>query len=87
MRPSPHQLLVREMILQLKTGRLDAGYFRNKFGAEIVDDWRDAWNEHQEAGYVEIDGDDIRLTRAGLLRADGLLPAFFEPEHQGVRYT
>src|SRR5204863_3157546 len=28
LRPSRHRLLVREMILQLKTGRLDAGYFR-----------------------------------------------------------
>jgi oxygen-independent coproporphyrinogen III oxidase len=34
-----------------------------------------------------VDGDRIALTREGLLRADGLLPAFFEPEHQGVRYT
>ena len=32
-------------------------------------------------------GDRITLTPEGLLRADGLLPAFFEPEHQGVRYT
>ena len=30
LRPTPHQLLVREMILQLKRGYLDAGYFRNK---------------------------------------------------------
>jgi oxygen-independent coproporphyrinogen-3 oxidase len=87
MRPTPHQLLVREMILQLKTGKLDAGYFRNKFDTEIIDDWRDAWSDYQNEGYVEIDGDEIRLTRAGLLRADGLLPAFFEPEHRGVRYT
>ena len=36
---------------------------------------------------LEIDGDEIRLTRTGLLQADALLPAFFEPEHQHVRYT
>ena len=29
----------------------------------------------------------LRLTRAGLLQVDALLPAFFEPEHRGVRYT
>jgi oxygen-independent coproporphyrinogen-3 oxidase len=87
MRPTKHQLLVREMILQLKTGELDAGYFRRKFGVEIADDWRDAWQQYQSEGYLEVDGDRITLTRAGLLRADGLLPAFFEPEHQGVRYT
>ena len=38
-------------------------------------------------GYLEISGDTICLTRSGLLHADGLLPAFFEPEHRGVRYT
>ena len=75
------------MILQLKTGRLDAGYFRRKFGVEIVDQWRDVWEQHQADGYLEVDGDEIRLTRAGLLNADGLLPSFFEPEHRGVRYT
>jgi oxygen-independent coproporphyrinogen III oxidase len=75
------------MILQLKKGWLDAGYFRDKFGVEILDEWRDVWNEHAEDEMLTIDGDRIELTRAGLLRADALLPAFFEPEHQGVRYT
>lgn len=87
LRPTSHQLLVREMILQLKTGQLDASYFRRKFGVEILDDWRDAWQEYADDGYLTISGDQISLTRAGLLRVDGLLPAFFEPEHQGVRYT
>ncbi len=87
MTPSRHQLLVRETILQLKTGRLDADYFRQKFGVEILDQWADVWRQYQDEGYVEIDGDEIRLTRAGLLHADGLLPAFFEPEFRGVRYT
>ena len=36
---------------------------------------------------LTIDGDRIELTREGLLHVDGLLPAFFEPEHRGVRYT
>jgi oxygen-independent coproporphyrinogen-3 oxidase len=87
MRPTPHQLLVREMILQLKSGRLDAGYFRDKFAAEIIDQWRDVWDGYARDGYLSIDGDIIKLTRDGLLRADGLLPAFFEAEHQDVRYT
>jgi len=87
MRPTPHQRLIREMILQLKQGWLDAGYFRDKFSVEIVDQWRDVWNQYQQEEWCSIDGDRISLTREGLLRADGLLPAFFEPEHQGVRYT
>lgn len=87
LRPTAHQLLVREMILQLKRGYLDAGYFREKFGAEIVDDWQDDWRAYAADEMLTIDGDRIELTRKGLLHADALLPAFFEAEHQGVRYT
>ena len=87
MTPTPHQLLVREMILQLKTGRLDVAYFQDKFGADIVDHWRPQWAELQEEGYAAIGEQSLTLTPDGLLRVDALLPAFFEPEHQGVRYT
>src|SRR6187200_565871 len=85
--PSQHQLLIREMILLLKKGYLDAGYFRRKFGVEILEEWQAEWQAHQAEGMLTIDGDRIELTRDGLLHADALLPAFFEPEHQGVRYT
>jgi oxygen-independent coproporphyrinogen-3 oxidase len=87
MRPTPHQLLVREMILQLKTGWLNANYFRRKFGVEILHEWRDVWRQYSEDELLSIDGDEIRVTRSGLLRVDALLPVFFEPEHQSVRYT
>ena len=85
--PSQHQALIREMILQLKRGYLDAGRFRDKFGVEILDEWQEQWQGYLEDEMLTIDGDQIRLTRKGLLHADALLPAFFEPEHQGVRYT
>lgn len=87
MRPTPHQLLIREMILQLKRGYLDAGYFRQKFHAEILKEWADIWQAYQHECWVRIDGDRVELTREGLMRVDALLPAFFEPQHQGVRYT
>jgi oxygen-independent coproporphyrinogen-3 oxidase len=87
LRPTPHQLLVREMILQLKRGYLDAGYFRQKFNVDILDHWRPQWDGHASEGLLSVAGDRIELTRQGLLRADALLSAFFEPEHRGVRYT
>ena len=86
-KPTPHQLLVREMILQLKKGKLDVRYFRNKFGVDITTEWHDAWRQFADDGYLTFDTEQVTLTREGLLRVDGLLPAFFEPEHQGVRYT
>jgi oxygen-independent coproporphyrinogen-3 oxidase len=82
-----HQRLIREMILQLKTGKLDASYFRNKFGVEITDEFSDGFSSLVNEGVAEIGGDDIRLNRAGLLRVDTLLPRFFEPEFRSVRYT
>ncbi len=85
--PTEHQRLIREMVLLLKRGYLDAGYFRSKFGVNILDDWKEAWAMHVNDGLVTIDGDSIRLTRDGLLRVDSMLPVFFEPEHQGIRYT
>ncbi len=84
---TPHQALVREMILQLKKGWLDRGYFQRKFGVDIVKEWQGVWNGYQQEGLATIGDERITLSREGLLRADSLLPAFFEPEHQGVRYT
>ena len=84
---SKHQLLIREMILQLKTGKLDAAYFRKKFGVEIGEEFREGFDALVEDRFAEIDGDQVRLTRAGLLQVDAQLPRFFEPEHRGIRYT
>lgn len=85
--PTPHQLLVREVILKLKRGYLDPQEFRNKFGVDIIQHWQDVWKDYQQRGWATIENDKIRLTVEGLLRVDGMLPPFFEPEHQGVRYT
>ncbi len=86
-RPTQHQALVRELILLLKRGYLERSYFQDKFGVDIWQSYADVWRGYVEEGWVEQDEDMIRLTQEGLLRVDGLLPAFFEPEHQGVRYT
>ncbi|MEM8666018.1 MAG: coproporphyrinogen-III oxidase family protein [Planctomycetota bacterium] len=85
--PKEEQHLIREMILLLKRGYLDAGYFREKFGVEILQHFAEQWDGYVEEGYVTIEGDSIQLTVDGLLVVDSLLPAFFEPEFQGVRYT
>lgn len=85
--PTDHQRLVREMILLIKRGYVDIEYFKNKFGVDIVQHWKQQWDGYVDDGYAEISDQKITLTRKGMLVVDGLLPAFFEPEHQGVRYT
>lgn len=84
---TPQQALVREVVLQLKTGRLDAAYFRGKFGVELVETFARPFASLNNDGLVEIDGDDIRLTPDGLLQVDPLLWRFFESKYQNVRYT
>ncbi len=86
-RPTPHQLLIREMILKLKRGYLEVDQFRDKYGVDILEEWSDTWREYVDDEMLTVNGDRIELTRKGLLHVDGLLPAFFESQHQGVRYT
>ncbi len=91
--PSPLQCLIREMILQMKKGYLDVGYFNTKYEDSIVDRWQSEWNDLVREGFANmIEGDDGRVTRIeltmdGLLCVDGLLPRFFEENLRGVRYT
>ena len=87
LRPTPHQALIREMILQLKKGRIETSYFKQKFATDILAEWESVWSQYRNDGYLSIDGSTVILSREGLLRIDGLLPAFFEVEHQGIRYT
>ncbi len=79
--------LTREMILQLKLGRIGAGYFREKFGENILDLFEEQWRGYQEQGYLNLEDGQVTLTREGLLRVDSLLPAFYQDHHRGARYT
>ena len=87
LRPTAHQRLIREMVLQMKEGRISVGAFQRKFGVNILEEFAQPFTSQQSKGYLTINGDEIALTRKGLLQADTLLPAYFEEEHREVRYT
>ncbi|HEX8916591.1 MAG TPA: coproporphyrinogen-III oxidase family protein [Humisphaera sp.] len=82
-----HQRLIREMVLLLKTGKLDAGYFRKKFGVDIFTEFGPGFQSLVAEEWATVSGDEVRLNRKGLLQVDTLLPRFFEPEHRNIRYT
>ena len=86
-RPSEKQRLIREFALQLKEGRVHVRPFAEKFGVDLREEFAEPLANQQAAGYLEVDGDEIRLTRRGLLQADSLLPEYFEPQFRAVRYT
>ena len=54
---------------------------------DVVEKWSNVWDQYEADGLVTIGDPRIELTRDALLKVDTLLPAFFEPAHQDVRYT
>ena len=87
-RPDPEERLIRELVLQLKLGRIRPTYFADKYGVDILRRFEQPLSSLRENGFLaEANGEVIALTRAGLLRVDSLLPRFFQPKHAGIRYT
>jgi len=83
--------LVRELILQLKLGRLELKPFRDKFGVDVGRRFAAALGRLAERGMLAVAGGDdggrIELTRDGLLRVDTLLPELYDDRYRGARYT
>ncbi len=79
--------MLREMLLQMKLGRIDRAYFQRKFGADVLARFAGPLGQLCREGWLSIGDDGVELTRPGLLRVDELLPSFFLPQHQGARYT
>ena len=84
---TPKQRLIREMVLQLKTGWLDTGYFRKKFGVDVWNEFRPVYEGLEEKDLLERQNGNVSLTRRGLLEVDHFLIDFFEPELRTVRYA
>jgi oxygen-independent coproporphyrinogen III oxidase len=86
--PVPNdERLIRELILQTKLGHWNANYFREKFGVDVFEHFRDATTDLVQRGLAQINTNEFQLTRDGLLRVDSLLPGFFKQEHRVDRYT
>lgn len=79
--------LIRELILPLKRGSISRAHYQAKFGVDVLTHFAPAWDSLRAEGVLEVAGDQIKLTRAGLLEVDRLLHAFFLPEHRGERYV
>jgi len=79
--------LVRELILQLKLGQVDAAYFVGKFGVDVLDRFKNRLRKYSKRGWLVIDAAGVRVTREGLLRIDRILPGFYLSGHRRVRYS
>jgi oxygen-independent coproporphyrinogen III oxidase len=84
---SEDERMIRELILHLKLGYVQPTYFRQKFGIDVGQRFSGPFKHLQNQGLMTAEGDDLRLSRAGLLQVDNLLHEFFLPQHRGARYA
>jgi oxygen-independent coproporphyrinogen-3 oxidase len=87
LRPTPHQMLIRQFVLQMKEGRVATAPFVDKFGVNVLEEFAVPLANQQAKGYLTVEKDEVVLTRKGLLQVDSLLTEYFEPQHRAVRYT
>jgi oxygen-independent coproporphyrinogen-3 oxidase len=87
-RPTDDERMRRELVLQMKLGRLRPAYFAEKYGVDILEDFAAPFAALRTEGYLtQADPEGVTLSREGLMRVDSLLPRFFRPEHTNIRYT
>lgn len=84
---SDEERLIREFILQLKLGHVDICKLSAKFTVDVRRRFAQSIDHLERENLMTTDARGITLTRAGLLRADRLLPAFFRPCHRDIRYS
>jgi oxygen-independent coproporphyrinogen-3 oxidase len=85
--PSAEEKYIREFILQLKLGKVSRQYFTQKFQTDPCQQFAKPIQTLKDWGFMNIDGDSIRVNREGLLQIDRLLHEFFLPEHKNARYA
>ena len=85
--PTSEERMIRELILQMKLGRVQKAYFRDKFGVDLERRFAEPLKELDEQGFLASDATSVRLNRAGLLQVDKLLHEFFLPQHRNARYA
>lgn len=86
-RTNHEERFIREFILQLKLGRTSLNYFRTKYGVDPLERFAAQFADLQSRGYFSLDGDDVVVSREGLLQIDRLLHDFFLEQHRDARYT
>ena len=87
-RPTDEERLIREFVLQFKLGAIEPSYFQRKYDVDVRDRFADALTSLERDRFLaESTPAAVRLTRAGLLRVDSLLPRFFLSQHTDIRYT
>lgn len=79
--------MVREFILQLKLGSVDADYFQSKFSVNPIKQFANIIEPLEKQGWIESHPHGLSTTPEGLLHVDHMIPTFYLPKHKDVRYS
>jgi len=85
--PTADENYIREFMLQLKLGSVSAAQFTKKFGKDPREQFAKPLATLKDWGFLTNGGDQIGVTRDGLMQIDRLLHQFFKPEHETGRYA
>ncbi len=85
--PTKDEQLIREFVLKLKLGRSSFSFFDTKYGVDSRQRFAQPIQTLIDWGFLTIQGDEMVLSRDGLLQVDRLLHEFFLPEHKNARYA
>ena len=76
--------MIRELVLQLKQGSIRPAYFREKYGVDVLERFREQLASLDAEGYLARPTTRrVALTRDGLLRVDVLLHALLPAAARG----
>ena len=81
LKTTEEERMIREFILQMKLGHVNAAYFSEKFGVDILERFAEPLRELENDGDLRVENGEIILSRDGLLCVDNILHDFFLPEH------
>ncbi len=83
--PTAEERMIREFVLQMKRGGVNARYFLDKFGVDVRARFAEPLEKLRGEGLLSSEAGAVGLNRDGLLQVDRLLPEFFKPEHRVAR--
>ena len=81
-RTNEEERMIRELILQMKLGHVEANYFQQKFGVNILEKFSSQLDELTREGLLDVMEGSIVLKRDGLLCVDNILHEFFLEHHK-----
>ena len=81
-RTNEEERMIRELILQMKLGHVEANYFQQKFGVNILEKFSSQLDELTREDLLDVMDGSIVLNRDGLLCVDNILHEFFLEHHK-----